>query len=105
MKRRNALLILAMLALIAVPLFVVRKPAGDGEVFAGADDRATDAIKDLSPGYKPWFSPVFEPPSGEIETMLFALQAALGAGVIGYYLGLSKGRAARKGGLTGDPCI
>ena len=32
--------------------------------------------------WKPW-----EPPSGEIESLLFALQAAIGAGFIGYYVG------------------
>ena len=33
--------------------------------------------------------PIIEPASGEIASLLFALQAALGAGVIGYYLGVS----------------
>ena len=96
MKRNNWLLILAVVTLVAVPLFIVHKKAGGDEIFAGADDRATDAIKVISPGYKPWFSPVFEPPSGEIETMLFSLQAALGAALIGYYFGLAKGRAEKK---------
>ena len=31
--------------------------------------------------------PLLEPASGEIASLLFALQAALGAGVIGYWLG------------------
>ena len=44
------------------------------------------------PDYEPWFSPLYEPPSGEIESALFALQAALGAGVLAYYFGLRKGR-------------
>jgi cobalt/nickel transport protein len=40
---------------------------------------------------------VFEPPSDEIASLLFALQAAIGAGFIGYWLGLSvaRERAAR----------
>ena len=96
MRRNNWVLILAVVALVTVPLFIVHKKVGGGEIFAGADDRATDAIKVISPGYKPWFSPVFEPPSGEIETMLFSLQAALGAALIGYYFGLAKGRAEKK---------
>jgi cobalt/nickel transport protein len=33
------------------------------------------------------------PPSGEIGSLLFALQAALGAGFIGYWYGCSKTRA------------
>ncbi len=46
--------------------------------------------------YEPWFSNIWEPPSGEIESMLFALQAALGAGFIGYFFGrLAQKNAAR----------
>lgn len=36
--------------------------------------------------------PLYEPPSGEVESALFALQAALGAGVLAYYFGLRRGR-------------
>jgi cobalt/nickel transport protein len=35
---------------------------------------------------------VFEPASAEIASLLFALQAAAGAGVIGFWLGLSVAR-------------
>jgi cobalt/nickel transport protein len=37
-----------------------------------------------------------EPPSGEVASMLFALQAALGAGFIGYWLGSSVTKAKEK---------
>ena len=37
--------------------------------------------------YEPWFEPILEPASGEIESLLFALQAAIGAGVVGFVLG------------------
>ncbi|WP_309030311.1 energy-coupling factor ABC transporter substrate-binding protein, partial [Streptomyces alfalfae] len=50
------------------------------------------AITELKPDYEPWFSPLYEPPSGEVESALFALQAALGAGVLAYYFGLRRGR-------------
>ena len=50
------------------------------------------AIGTIAPNYKPWFAPLFEPPSGEIASLLFALQAALGAGVIGFWLGMSVAR-------------
>ena len=46
-------------------------------------------IGSINPDYKPWFSSLIEPASGEIASLLFALQAALGAGVIGYWLGVS----------------
>jgi cobalt/nickel transport protein len=97
-KHQNLLLVLAVAALVALPLWFVKKPAPgpDGrpaEIFAGADDQAKDLVKNIAPGYKPWAKPLLEPPSAEIGSLLFALQAALGAGFIGYYLGVSTTRA------------
>lgn len=92
-KHVNLILIIAVVLLAALPLWLVERPAAvDGEaaeIFAGADDKAKDAIGEIHPGYEPWFSPILEPASGEIASLLFALQAAIGAGVIGYYLGVS----------------
>lgn len=99
MKRyQNIALILAVIVLALIPLFTVQRPepGPDGkkvEIFAGADSQAEELIKKIVPDYKPWFEPLFEPPSGEIASLLFALQAALGAGFIGYYLGSSATRA------------
>lgn len=97
-KYQNLLLLLAVVALVALPLWIVKKPAPgpDGSqavIFAGADDKAKDLVGSIAPGYKPWAKPLMEPPSGEIGSLLFALQAALGAGFIGYYLGVSTTRA------------
>lgn len=95
MKRRvNLLLILAVVLLSALPLWLVPKPAADAngqtaEIFTGSDDKAKSMISAINPDYKPWFSPILEPASGEIASLLFALQAAIGAGVIGYYIGVS----------------
>jgi len=86
----NIILIILVVALIAVPMFLVK-----GE-FSGADDLASQVIEKQDPAYKPWFSPIWEPPSGEIESFLFALQAALGAGVVGFYLGYLKGKKEGK---------
>ena len=99
MKRfQNLLMMIAVVILVAIPLWMVQKPASgpDGkevEIFRGADDQAKDVIGALAPGYKPWFKPLMEPPSGEIGSLLFALQAALGAGFIGYYLGAANTRS------------
>ena len=38
------------------------------------------------------FNSIWEPPSGEIESLLFALQAAIGAGFIGYFIGYIRGK-------------
>ena len=93
MNRRtiNALLVAGTLALAAIPLFSIRAVDGE-EIFAGADGQAQTAIGEIRPGYEPWFSPRWEPPSGEIESLLFGLQAALGAGFVFYCLGYWRGR-------------
>ncbi|MET9992857.1 energy-coupling factor ABC transporter substrate-binding protein [Streptomyces mutabilis] len=89
--RINALLLLAVAALAVLPLVL---GLGDHkeEPFAGADAEAETAITEIEPDYEPWFSPLYEPPSGEVESALFALQAAIGAGVLAYYFGLRRGR-------------
>ncbi|MFZ5595830.1 MAG: energy-coupling factor ABC transporter substrate-binding protein [Bacillota bacterium] len=88
---KTLVLIAIVIGLAVVPLFMVKNAE-----FSGADDQAEKAITEINANYKPWFSPVWEPPSGEIESLLFALQAALGAGFIGYYLGYARGRRAEK---------
>ncbi|QGV82159.1 energy-coupling factor ABC transporter substrate-binding protein [Streptomyces ficellus] len=89
--RINTLLLLVVVALAVLPLAL---GMGDHkeEPFAGADAQAETAITELEPDYEPWFSPLYEPPSGEVESALFALQAAIGAGVLAYYFGLRRGR-------------
>ncbi|WP_017653487.1 energy-coupling factor ABC transporter substrate-binding protein [Fortiea contorta] len=87
----NWLLILAVITLAVVPLIFVH-----GGEFTGSDDKAEKAISEVKPGYEPWFKPLFEPPSSEVESLLFTSQAALGTGVIGYVIGLYKGRAQQR---------
>jgi cobalt/nickel transport protein len=99
MKRINLILLGLALAIAALPLLL---PATRGlaEPFRGTDAQAQALITQAHPDYRPWLSPLWEPPSGEIESLLFALQAALGAGLLGYYLGLRRGQAQRRGGQT-----
>ena len=92
MKARIWLPIVAVLLLTALPLWLVPRPAigpdgQPGQIFIGADSVAQKAIEEIAPDYKPWFAPLLEPASGEIASLLFALQAAIGAGIIGYWLG------------------
>jgi cobalt/nickel transport protein len=108
MKKWTIILLVAVIALAILPLVV----AGGGE-FGGADGEAETAITEIDPGYTPWFDSIWEPPSGEIEGLLFALQAAIGAGLVfyalGYYVGRAKGRAqaghqtAAPGEAAGSP--
>ncbi|MCU0523306.1 MAG: energy-coupling factor ABC transporter substrate-binding protein [Elainella sp. Prado103] len=83
----NGLLGLGVIALTIAPLIFLREAE-----FQGSDGEAAAAIQEVQPTYRPWFQPIVEPASGEIESLLFALQAALGAGTIGYVIGLSRGR-------------
>ena len=90
----NGLLVLAVVVLAAVPLVLV-----DGG-FGGADGVAvqrTDAT-----GYEPWSAPLFEP-APETASGLFALQAAIGAGVLGYVLGVARTRARARRGAAPEP--
>lgn len=84
---KNLILGLLVILLVVFPLVTIKNAE-----FAGADDRATEVIAQVDKNYKPWFKPIWEPPSGEIESLLFALQAAIGAGFLGYYIGVAKGR-------------
>jgi cobalt/nickel transport protein len=91
MKRTNILLLLGVLVLVLIPLFTI-KAHGDEEIFTGADGQAEGVIAASHADYQPWFQPFWEPPSGEIESLLFGLQAALGSGLICYCLGVYRGR-------------
>lgn len=81
-RKINWLLLLLAVVLIITPLVL-----NSGAEYGGADGEAEELITQINPGYEPWFSSIYEPPSGEIESLLFSIQAALGAGIIGYYLG------------------
>ncbi len=86
MKKENIIFLVLVVLLAAFPLVM---QSGD---FGGSDDKAKDMISEVNPDYQPWFKPLWEPPSPEVESFLFALQAAIGAGFIGYFFGKQQGR-------------
>jgi len=82
-SKTNLILFLLIIVIVLVPLIFM----GDSE-FGGADGEAEGVILDINPDYEPWAEPILEPPSGEIESLLFSVQVAIGAGTIGYILGM-----------------
>ncbi|APH05079.1 energy-coupling factor ABC transporter substrate-binding protein [Bacillus weihaiensis] len=86
---KNLVMFFFVVILAVVPLFIHKDTD-----FGGADGQAEKAITEIAPDYEPWFSSFWEPPGGETESLLFSLQAALGAIFIGYFFGF--GRARRK---------
>lgn len=100
MVDKKPIILLALVAIIVIIPLVIYNGLGEDEgYFGGADGAAGEAIEET--GYKPWFSSIWEPPSGEIESLLFALQAAIGAIIIGYVLGYYKGQDSVKNKKTG----
>ena len=92
MAKKNILLLIFVVILGVIPIIFNK-----GAEFGGADGEAEEAIVEIRPDYEPWFQSIWEPPSGEIESMLFALQAAIGTGFIafffGYFIGKKRGEA------------
>jgi cobalt/nickel transport protein len=96
MQRRNLWLMVGVVALAVLPL-AIHLP-GTRTDFGGSDDQAGEMVEKLRPGYQPWFHALWKPPSDEVESLLFAVQAAIGAGFVCYWLGWSRGRTdGRKG--------
>lgn len=91
------ILLLLVLAIIITPLIIKR-----GAEFGGSDGEAENIINEINPSYEPWFSSIIEPASGEIESLLFASQAAFGAGIIGYYIGVTKTKKRMKDEMLND---
>lgn len=93
MSKRMVWMLLAIVVIVLIPLLM-------GGEFNGADGAAA-AIVEGTEGFAPWFNPIWEPPSGEVASMLFSLQAALGAGVVGYAIGRVHGRRRPDGQKDG----
>lgn len=83
--------VLVIFALLTVPLFMFQHSN-----FVGTDDAAVSMVQNIDRDYKPWFSGIKLFSSPEISSTLFALQAAIGAGVIAYYIGYSRGKQSCK---------
>lgn len=99
MAKNYILEILAVVAVIGFcAVFLYTSATMEGAEFAGSDNVGSGLIAELTGKDVESFTPLipqWEPPSGEIEACLFALQAAVGGifvgGVFGFWLGQKKG--------------
>lgn len=99
MSKKLEIIVLAIFLIFAIQ-FVYMASTTDAE-YMGADGQAEDAIKETTGGtYEPVAKPLWEPPSSEIESLLFGLQAAIGAGVLGYFLGYYRAKKRYENDLT-----
>jgi cobalt/nickel transport protein len=87
---KNILLILIVVFIGVIPILTMKNAE-----FEGADGQAEEIITELNTNYEPWFNSIWEPPSGEVESLLFSLQAALGAGFIGFFIGYAYGKKVK----------
>ena len=95
MNKTTLILLAVICAIIFIaPLVMYHGHGEDDGYFGGSDDAASEVIEGT--GFQPWFSSIWEPPSGEIESLLFALQAAIGAIIIGYFLGYWRGQKGKE---------
>ncbi|WP_168583643.1 energy-coupling factor ABC transporter substrate-binding protein [Gephyromycinifex aptenodytis] len=94
----TALLLLGIVLVFSVSLMfgASRSDGGPGEKFGGTDSAVGEMLEEQ--GHEPWFTPLFEPDSGEIESGIFAAQAAMGGGFLGYCIGAlgSRNRSRRE---------
>lgn len=78
--------LVALVLLFCIPFYTA--PA-ESE-FGGTDSAVTDILEEN--GATPWFQPIAPPAGAEVESGLFAMQAALGSGIMFYCLGRMAGR-------------
>jgi cobalt/nickel transport protein len=90
--------IVVILILVAVPLVIIQ----DSE-FGGSDGAGSEVVEQIAPDYdSQWATNWWEPPGGETESALFAIQAAVGGILIGYGFGFLRGRKKGRAELAKD---
>lgn len=80
-------IVIAVLALFIVP-FVISQ----GSEFSGTDGQGPDVIEES--GYTPWIDPMAYQPDDLGEKLLFSLQVAIGAAILGFFVGRETGKIA-----------
>ena len=77
-----AVLVALCVVIAVVPLATLRSAD-----FGGSDSQAEEVVSQVDPDYKPWASSIIKLPGSEVESLLFALQAAAGSGVLFFCFG------------------
>jgi len=96
MKKKTTVILLIILTIVVAitPLFLIQ-----GAEFEGRDGAGSEMVEEVTGGeYEPWFKPVLEmliggELPGEMETLFFCIQTAIGVGIIAFCFGYL---AARK---------
>lgn len=96
-KKSLVFILIVLCILIAVfPLVYIKNSE-----FGGADGAAEDVIAEVDPDYEPWAESIISPPGAETESLLFALQASMGAGIVcfgfGYFVARKKFKPEENG--------
>lgn len=88
-NKKIVLISLIVVVLLALgPLFALK-----GAEFGGSDDAGSTKVQEITgEEYEPWFTPILEQLiggelPGEVESLFFCLQTALGVGVLAYGFG------------------
>ncbi|MCW3995164.1 MAG: energy-coupling factor ABC transporter substrate-binding protein [Candidatus Bathyarchaeota archaeon] len=87
MKYLYIIIIGLVLAIFILP-FVINA----GKDFSGTDGQGPDQIS--SSGYTPWIEPLGYVPDATGEIVIFSLQVAIGALIIGYFVGYLRAKPA-----------
>lgn len=90
MIRKYKLELITVMAILSFVLSFLFISAGGTHEFSGSDDVGSQKIAELTGHPVESFTPLipqYEPPSGEIESTLFALQASFGGLVLGLVFG------------------
>ncbi len=74
-----------MLIGLVLAIFILPFVINSGSSFSGTDGQGPDQIS--SSGYKPWIQPLGYVPDATGEIVIFSLQVAIGAVIIGYFVG------------------
>ncbi|MHC1626679.1 MAG: energy-coupling factor ABC transporter substrate-binding protein [Methanoculleaceae archaeon] len=96
MAYRYTLEVITLIAIVGYcALFLFTCLSNPDAEFGGSDDVGSSQVAELTGMPEDEIQPLiwqWEPPSGEIESGLFALQAAVGGIIIGWVLGYWRGQ-------------